>query len=123
MEDRQGKAIEEIQKAAGEDKHVLALVSGGVDSSVLAALLHRALPADRITAIHIDHGFMRKDESKGVVEALRGINVDLQVIDAATTFASATLPPPKGTGKRLDAVVVRKNSVLFILWCHLAGRD
>jgi len=105
VEDRQGKAIEEIQKAAGEDKHVLALVSGGVDSSVLAALLHRALPADRITAIHIDHGFMRKDESKGVVEALRGINVDLQVIDAATTFASATLPPPKGTGKRLDAVV------------------
>lgn len=106
VEDRQEKAIAEIRQAAGADKHVLALVSGGVDSSVLVALLHRALPADRITALHVDHGFMRKDESKGVVEALKAINVDLQVVSASETFAAATLPPPKGTGKRLDSIVV-----------------
>lgn len=105
VEDRQQKAIAEIRQAAGDDKHVLALVSGGVDSSVLVALLHRALPADRITALHVDHGFMRKNESTGVVEALKAINVDLKVVNAAETFAAATQPPPKGTGKRLDSSV------------------
>lgn len=106
VEDRQEKAIAEIRQAVGQDKHVLALVSGGVDSSVLVALLHRALPAERMTALHVDHGFMRKDESSSVVEALKAINVDLKVVSAADTFASAVLPPPKGTGKRLDVIVV-----------------
>jgi len=39
---------------------VLVLVSGGVDSSVCAALLHKALGPERVVALHIDHGFMRQ---------------------------------------------------------------
>jgi len=42
------------------------LLSGGVDSTVCAALLHKALHADQVIAIHIDNGFMRKDESSNV---------------------------------------------------------
>ena len=50
---------------------MLVLVSGGVDSSVCAALLHRAIGPERIIALHVDHGFMRLNESDGVVNALQ----------------------------------------------------
>lgn len=53
------------------------LLSGGVDSTVCAVLLHKALPKNQVIAIHIDNGFMRKDESTKVVEALRQLNLDL----------------------------------------------
>ncbi len=62
MDDRAARAVSEIQTAVG-DKRVLVLVSGGVDSSVCAALVSRALGADRVVALHIDNGFMRKNES------------------------------------------------------------
>jgi GMP synthase (glutamine-hydrolysing) len=45
------------------DCRVLVLVSGGVDSSVCAALLNKALGPERVIALHIDNGFMRQDES------------------------------------------------------------
>ena len=54
------------------------LVSGGVDSTVCAALLHRALKEDQVIALHIDNGFMRKDESKKVLESLRKIGLALR---------------------------------------------
>ena len=54
------------------------LVSGGVDSSVCAALLHRALKPDQVIALHIDNGFMRKNESEHVVENLRELGVPIK---------------------------------------------
>ena len=51
---------------------VLMLISGGVDSTVCAALMHKALKEDQVIAVHINNGFMRKNES-------------LQVRDAVTT--------------------------------------
>ncbi len=60
--DRQRTAIQEIQRTVG-DKKVLVLVSGGVDSSVCAALLSKALQPAQIVALHIDNGFMRLNES------------------------------------------------------------
>ena len=54
------------------------LVSGGVDSSVCAALLHRALKPDQVIALHIDNGFMRENESEHVVENLREPGVPIK---------------------------------------------
>ena len=54
------------------------LVSGGVDSTVCAALLHKALRPDQVIALHIDNGFMRMDESKHVEESLRGVGLKLR---------------------------------------------
>ncbi len=53
------------------------LLSGGVDSTVCAALMNKALAKDQVVAIHIDNGFMRKGESDQVKESLQklGLNV------------------------------------------------
>lgn len=63
ISNREAVAVAEIQKIAGSTQ-VLCLVSGGVDSSVCAALLKKALPTEQIIALHIDNGFMRLEESK-----------------------------------------------------------
>jgi GMP synthase (glutamine-hydrolysing) len=54
------------------------LVSGGVDSTVCAALLHRALSKDQVIAFHIDNGFMRKNESEDVEVSLKDQGLDLK---------------------------------------------
>ena len=54
------------------------LVSGGVDSTVCAALLHKALNQDQVIAVHIDNGFMRKHESLQVEQSLRKIGLKLR---------------------------------------------
>ena len=54
------------------------LVSGGVDSSVCAALLHKALKEDQVIALHVDNGFMRKNESQKVVESLQALGLKLR---------------------------------------------
>lgn len=54
------------------------MVSGGVDSTVCAALLHKALGSDRVIAIHIDNGFMRSHESDRVVESLNKLNLEVR---------------------------------------------
>lgn len=54
------------------------LVSGGVDSTVCAALLHKALTDDQVIAVHIDNGFMRKKESAQVEESLRKVGLKLK---------------------------------------------
>jgi len=86
---RKAKAIKEIQQTVG-DKSVIVLVSGGVDSSVCVALVRQALPAEKIFACHVDHGFMRKDESVKVKAALEAVGVKLDVMEAADMFAEAT---------------------------------
>ena len=89
MESRQQAAIDYIQQSVG-DKKVLVLVSGGVDSSVCAALLNKAIGPERIIALHIDHGFMRHEESANVAKALRALGVPIDVLDATDDFAKAT---------------------------------
>jgi len=90
MEKREQKAIREIREVAG-NKSVLVLVSGGVDSSVCAALLLQALGSDRVYAIHINTGFMRHRESELVTTSLKKLGLKhFQVIDAAETFFNAT---------------------------------
>lgn len=56
------------------------LLSGGVDSTVCAALLHKALPREQVIAIHVDNGFMRKGESAKVEQSLKKLGTDLKGI-------------------------------------------
>ncbi|KAG0722284.1 GMP synthase [glutamine-hydrolyzing] [Chionoecetes opilio] len=62
------------------------LVSGGVDSTVCAALLHKALSEEQVIAVHIDNGFMRKNESLQVEQSLRRLGLKLKVINARHQF-------------------------------------
>ncbi|MGA2103824.1 MAG: glutamine-hydrolyzing GMP synthase [Methanoregula sp.] len=78
-------AIEEIKNAAGNEKVVVAL-SGGVDSSVCAALAARAI-GDRLVPIYIDTGLMRRGETERIKTIFGDIR--LQVVDAGDEFLAA----------------------------------
>lgn len=72
LDDRIQTSINYIREKVGNEK-VLVLVSGGVDSAVTAALLIKALPAENVYAIHVDHGLMRKNESDLICENLEKV--------------------------------------------------
>lgn len=93
MMSREESCINYIRETAGDHK-VLMLLSGGVDSTVCAALLHKALKEDQVIAVHIDNGFMRKNESSHVETSLREIGLNVKVIRAAHTFYNGTTAIP-----------------------------
>lgn len=76
--------IKEIKDTVG-DKKVICAVSGGVDSTVLALLLNRAIGKNLI-AIYIDNGLMRKNESKEVIEIYKSLGIDVHYVDAGEIF-------------------------------------
>jgi GMP synthase (glutamine-hydrolysing) len=77
--------VAEIKERVG-DEHVVLALSGGVDSSVLATLLHRAV-GDRVHAIFVDTGLMRESEVDEVEHVFRDeLNVPLKVVRAAELF-------------------------------------
>jgi GMP synthase (glutamine-hydrolysing) len=79
------QAILEIRQKVGTSKLLCAL-SGGVDSSVLAVLLQRAV-GDQLHCIHINNGLMRKNESEQVVKTFRDrFRIDLTYVDATEKF-------------------------------------
>ena len=78
--------IKLIREKVG-DKKVLLGLSGGVDSSVVAALISKAIP-DQLLCVYVDHGFMRKDETKQIKEAFAPLPLKLQVVDASQNFLS-----------------------------------
>ena len=76
---------EKIREQVGSDKVLLGL-SGGVDSSVVAALLHKAI-GDQLICMFIDHGLLRKGEGESVMETFgKNMNVNLVKIDAKDRF-------------------------------------
>ncbi len=84
--------IQRIRQQVG-DKHVVLGLSGGVDSSVTAAILERAIP-DQVTCIFVDHGMMRKNEGKEVEAAFSGKHLKFIHVNAEARFL-----------KRLEGVV------------------
>lgn len=89
VEDREEKALEDIRQRVGEN-NALVLVSGGVDSTVSAALVTKAIGKEKVFAVHIDTGFMRKNESATVKDALEKYGLQLKVVNAQQDFAKAT---------------------------------
>jgi GMP synthase (glutamine-hydrolysing) len=82
------EAVRLVRERVGEGGVICAL-SGGVDSSVVAALLKRAV-GDRSTAIFVDNGVLRKDEAVQVVHSLRdGLGLPVRAVDARERFLSA----------------------------------
>lgn len=82
--------LDEIRTQVG-DNNVFVLVSGGVDSAVTAALLLKALGPEKVYALHMDHGFMRHEESETVCKALKeqGL-VNLTHLKVQDAFLNAT---------------------------------
>lgn len=76
--------VEAIRAQVGEDKVVLGL-SGGVDSTVAAVLLHQAI-GDRLHCIFVDSGLLRKDEFSDVLESYKGMGLNVKGVDASERF-------------------------------------
>lgn len=77
--------VDVVREQVGDRKVLLAL-SGGVDSSVVAALLLKAI-GDQLVCVHVNHGLMRKDESESVVEVFKNqLHANLVYVDATERF-------------------------------------
>lgn len=77
--------LQKIREQVG-DKQVLCALSGGVDSSVVAVLIHKAI-GDQLTCIFVDHGLLRKDEAEGVMKTFsEGFNMNVIKVDAKERF-------------------------------------
>jgi GMP synthase (glutamine-hydrolysing) len=83
------EAVAKVRATVGEHGRVICGLSGGVDSSVAAALIHRAI-GDRLTCIFVDNGLLRRGERDYVATVFRDhFKVDLRVIDAEDRFLAA----------------------------------
>ena len=102
-----GKEIDEIRTTVGT-KNVICALSGGVDSSVLAVLLHEAIDK-QLYCIHINNGLMRKNESEQVLELYRdAYHFNLGYVDATEIFLEKLrgITDPEQKRKTVGAVFV-----------------
>ena len=82
------ESISQIRSSVGKEEVILGL-SGGVDSSVAAALIHRAI-GEQLTCVFVDHGLLRLDEAKQVMDTFaKHMHVKVVHVDAAGDFLSA----------------------------------
>ena len=85
MPDYVQEAVESIRAQVGDDEVILGL-SGGVDSSVAAALIHKAI-GDQLTCVFVDHGLLRLNEAKQVMDTFAGhLGVKVIHVDATDQF-------------------------------------
>jgi GMP synthase (glutamine-hydrolysing) len=100
--------IEAIRAQVGDGRAICGL-SGGVDSSVAALLVHRAI-GDRLTCVFVDHGLMRKNEGAQVIEAFRDhFHVPLIAVDASERFLARLqgVTDPEEKRKRIGTEFIR----------------
>ncbi len=108
MENFIADQIELIRRQVGDGKVLLAL-SGGVDSSVVAALLIRAI-GDQLTCVHVNHGLLRKGEPEQVIEVFQNqMSANLIYVDAVDRFLDklANVPDPEEKRKIIGAEFIR----------------
>jgi GMP synthase (glutamine-hydrolysing) len=88
MRDHVAEAVAAIRAQVGDEEVILGL-SGGVDSSVAAALIHKAI-GEQLTCVFVDHGLLRLDESKMVMEMFAGrLHARVVHVDASAEFMGA----------------------------------
>jgi len=86
MSDYANEFIREVREKVGPHGNVIGAVSGGVDSTVAAVLMNKAI-GDRFHAVLVDNGCLRKDEAKNVLKRLRGdCGINLKCVDASDRF-------------------------------------
>ncbi|MCC7390328.1 MAG: glutamine-hydrolyzing GMP synthase [Phycisphaerales bacterium] len=102
MADYADTARRRLREQVG-DGHIICGLSGGVDSSVAAALIHKALP-DQLTCVFVDTGMLRKNERQLVETTFRDhFHIDLRVVDAETEFLAdlAGITDPQEKRRRI----------------------
>lgn len=102
LEDRIQTSIKMIQEKVKDNK-IIVLVSGGVDSAVTAALLTKALKPENIYGIHIDSGFMRKNESDIICENLKELGLQNLIRENAKDYFFNTVV--EVNGKKIGPLV------------------
>jgi len=98
--------ITRIAAEVGKGKAMVA-VSGGVDSTVTAVLARKAL-GERLITVHVDHGFMRENESEQVLRDLGSLGLETMLVDASKRFMDSVAGVEDGNAKR------RKVGELFV---------
>jgi len=100
--------VQRIRAQVG-DGHVICGLSGGVDSSVAALLVHRAI-GDQLTCVFVDHGLMRRNEGEQVVASFRDrFKIDLRAVDAEDRFLArlAGVSDPEVKRKAIGGEFIR----------------
>ncbi len=100
------QAVANVRERVG-DERVLLGISGGVDSSTLGLLLHRAI-GERLVAVFVDTGLLRLGEVEEVELALRGLGMELVAVDASERFlqALAGITDPEGKRKAIGKAFI-----------------
>jgi len=100
-------AIAEIRAQVPQGR-ILVACSGGVDSSVAAALVHRAV-GDAMTALFIDHGLLRRNEAKDVQELFAELGIPVRTVDASQRFLTALdgVEEPEEKRRRIGTTFIR----------------
>lgn len=100
------ETVAELKEKLGDDKVILGL-SGGVDSSVAAMLLHKAIGAN-LHCIFVDNGLLRKNEFQDVLESYKGMGLNVKGVDASSDFYSALsgVTDPEAKRKAIGKVFV-----------------
>ena len=100
------ETVSELKEKIGTDKVILGL-SGGVDSSVAAVLLHKAIGVN-LHCIFVDNGLLRKNEFESVLESYKGMGLNVKGVDASEAFYSelAGLTDPEEKRKAIGKVFI-----------------
>lgn len=98
--------VANLKEQLGNDKVILGL-SGGVDSSVAAVLIHRAI-GENLHCIFVDNGLLRKNEFESVLESYQGMGLNVKGVDAKDQFYSALagITDPEGKRKAIGRVFI-----------------